>query len=105
MEARLLACAACHGPRGPQTPNHSPPRGAARPVAVTTHMCAPEDAPRRSPPMNYLLEYIPDPYLQKMADYFAALRPPPVARPASDVSPAVLARGGSLVTEGDQAHG
>lgn len=27
--------------------------------------------------MNYLLEYLPDAYLQKIADYFLALRPPP----------------------------
>ena len=28
--------------------------------------------------MNYLLEFQPDAYLRKMADYFAALRPPPL---------------------------
>jgi cytochrome c553 len=55
--------------------------------------------------MNYLHEYIPDPYLQKMADYFAALRPPPVPQAVAEVSPALLARGRALVTEGDPAHG
>jgi cytochrome c553 len=55
--------------------------------------------------MNYLLQYLPDPYLQKMADYFAALRPPPVPRAVAEVSTQVLARGRSLVTEGDAAHG
>ena len=40
--------------------------------------------------MNYLLEYMPDAYLQQMADHFAALRPPPLAPPVADVSPALL---------------
>jgi cytochrome c553 len=55
--------------------------------------------------MNYLLEHLPDGYLQKMAGYFAALRPPPVPQAFAEVSPPLLARGRSLVTEGDQAHG
>jgi cytochrome c553 len=55
--------------------------------------------------MNYLLEYISDPYLQQMADYFAALRPPPLPQAVADVSAAVLARGRSIVAEGDPAHG
>jgi cytochrome c553 len=63
------------------------------------------DGKRRYPPMNYLLEYIPDQYLRQMADYFAALRPPPVSRAAADASQALLARGRALVTQGDAAHG
>ena len=55
--------------------------------------------------MNYLLEYIPDSYLQKMASYFAALRPPMIAQPAATASPAVLERGRARVTDGDAAHG
>jgi cytochrome c553 len=55
--------------------------------------------------MNYLLEYIPDSYLHQMADYFAALRPPPVSQAIADVSPTLLARGRSLVTQGDPTHG
>ena len=48
---------------------------------------------------------LPNSYLQKMAGYFAALRPPPVPRAVADVSAAVLARGRSIVSEGDAAHG
>jgi cytochrome c553 len=55
--------------------------------------------------MNYLLEYLPDAYLEKIADYFAALRPPAMSQPVAEVSAAVLARGRLLVTDGDQAHG
>jgi cytochrome c553 len=55
--------------------------------------------------MNYLLEYLPDAYLQKMADYFASLRPAPVQLAAAEVSASLLVRGRSLVSEGDPAHG
>jgi len=106
MEARLLACAACHGRQGEGTKNDYFPRLAGKPAGyLMNQLVAFRDGRRRYPPMNYLLEYIPDPYLQKMADYFAALRPPPVPQAVADVSPAVLARGRSLVAEGDPAHG
>jgi cytochrome c553 len=106
MEARLLACAACHGRQGEGTKNDYFPRLAGKPAGyLMNQLVAFRDGRRRYPPMNYLLEYLPDQYLQKMADYFAALRPPPVPQAATDVSAAVLARGRSLVSEGDQAHG
>jgi cytochrome c553 len=105
-EARLLACAACHGRQGEGTNNDYFPRLAGKPAGyLMNQLVAFRDGRRRYPPMNYLLEYLPDPYLQKMADYFAALRPPPVQQAAADVSAAVLARGRSLVSEGDPARG
>jgi cytochrome c553 len=106
MEARLLACAACHGRQGEGTKNDYFPRLAGKPAGyLMNQLVAFRDGRRRYPPMNYLLEYIPDPYLQKMADHFAVLRPPPVAQAVADVSAVVLARGRSLVSDGDQAHG
>jgi len=106
LEARLLACAACHGVQGEGTKNDYFPRLAGKPAGyLMNQLVAFRDGRRRYPPMNYLLEYLPDAYLRKMADYFAALRPPPVQQAAADVSAAVLARGHALVSEGDQAHG
>jgi len=106
MEARLLACAACHGRQGEGTKNDYFPRLAGKPAGyLMNQLVAFRDGRRRYPPMNYLLEYIPDSYLQKMADYFAALRPPPVPQAVAEVSRALLARGRALVTEGDPAHG
>ena len=106
MEARLLACAACHGTQGQGTNNDYFPRLAGKPAGyLMNQLVAFRDGRRRYPPMNYLLEYIPDAYLQQMADYFAALRPPPMPQPVADASPALLARGRSLVTEGDPEHG
>lgn len=106
MEARLLACAPCHGRQGEGTKNDYFPRLAGKPAGyLMNQLVAFRDGRRRYPPMNYLLEYMPDAYLHKMADYFAALRPPPVSQAVADVSPALLARGRSLVVEGDPAHG
>jgi cytochrome c553 len=106
MEARLLACAACHGRQGEGTKNDYFPRLAGKPAGyLMNQLVAFRDGRRRYPPMNYLLEYLPDSYLQKMADYFAALRPPPVPQAVAEVSRQVLARGRSLVAEGDVAHG
>jgi cytochrome c553 len=106
MEARLLGCAACHGRQGEGTKNDYFPRLAGKPAGyLMNQLVAFRDGRRRYPPMNYLLEYLPDAYLEKMADYFAALRPPPVPQAATDVSAAVLARGRSLVSDGDQARG
>jgi len=106
MEARLRACEPCHGRQGGGTNNDYFPRLAGKPAGyLMNQLVAFRDGRRRYPPMNYLLEYQSDPYLQKIAKYFAALRPPPIQNAATDVSEALLARGRSLVTEGDQARG
>jgi cytochrome c553 len=106
MEARLLACAACHGRQGEGTKNDYFPRLAGKPAGyLMNQLVAFRDGRRRYPPMNYLLEYLPDAYLRKIADYFSAMRPPPAPQAVADVSSTLLARGHALVTEGDQAHG
>ena len=106
LQARLLACAPCHGKQGEGTNNDYFPRLAGKPAGyLMNQLVAFRDGRRRYPPMNYLLEYQSDAYLQKIATYFAALRPPATPQAVSDVSAAALARGRSLMTEGDQAHG
>jgi cytochrome c553 len=106
MAARLLACAACHGRQGEGTDNDYFPRLAGKPAGyLLNQLVAFRDGRRRYPPMNYLLEYLPDTYLQKIAVYFSGLRPPPLPPAVVDASAAVLARGHSLVTDGDMAHG
>jgi cytochrome c553 len=106
MEARLLACAPCHGRQGEGTANDYFPRLAGKPTGyLMNQLVAFRDGRRRYPPMNYLLEYLPDAYLHNIAKYFAALRPSPLPQTVAVVSPAVLARGRELITEGDQAHG
>ena len=106
METRLLACAACHGRQGQGTANDYFPRLAGKPAGyLINQLVAFRDGRRRYPPMNYLLEYLSDAYLQQIGEYFAALRPPPVPQPLGDVSDALLARGQSIVSGGDPEHG
>jgi cytochrome c553 len=106
INARLLACAACHGTQGQGTDNDYFPRLAGKPAGyLMNQLVAFRDGRRRYPPMNYLLEYIPNAYLQQMADHFAALRPPPVPQAVADAAAGVLARGRSIVADGDAAHG
>jgi cytochrome c553 len=102
MAARVLACASCHGDRGQGTKDDYFPRLAGKPAGyLYNQLIAFRDGRRKYAPMNYLLEFLPDPYLKAMADYFASEQPP-FPQPATPiVSGAVLARGEMLATKGD----
>jgi cytochrome c553 len=105
MEERLRACVPCHGRAGGGTSNDYFPRLAGKPTGyLMNQLVAFRDGRRKYAPMNYLLEFQPDSYLRKMAEYFAAQKPPPGPKPASAASNAILARGESIVTHGDAAH-
>ena len=102
MAARVEACTPCHGNKGEGTNDVYFPRLAGKPAGyLYNQLVAFKNSRRKYPPMNYLLEFLPDAYLQQMADYFADQHPPlpPVA--ASDASQPVIQRGQSLVTRGD----
>jgi cytochrome c553 len=105
MEARMLACAPCHGRQGEGTDNEYFPRLAGKPAGyLKNQLVAFRDGRRRYPPMNYLLEYQSDAYLQKIAEHFAGLRPPLTPPTVTTASAAVLARGKALVEGGDQSR-
>jgi cytochrome c553 len=102
MAARVEACAICHGPLGQGTNDVYFPRLAGKPSGyLYNQLLAFRNGRRKYPPMNYLLEFLPEPYLKAMADYFAAQRPPLPAPSPPDVSDDILARGRALVTRGD----
>ena len=105
MAARVEACTPCHGNKGEGTSDVYFPRLAGKPAGyLYNQLLAFKNDRRKYPPMNYLLEYLTDPYLQEMADYFASQHPPlPPAAP-SDVSQEVLKLGEALVTHGDAAR-
>jgi cytochrome c553 len=106
IEARARACTPCHGAQGEGTDNDYFPRLAGKPAGyLKNQLVAFRDGRRRYAPMNYLLEYQTDAYLQKIGAHFSALRPPPIPPAMTDASATVLARGKTLVTDGDQAHG
>jgi cytochrome c553 len=82
------------------------PRLAGKPAGyLYNQLVAFRDGRRRYPPMNYLLEFLPDEYLKKIAEHFASLRPPFPPPAVPTVSNEILARGESIVTGGDPQRG
>jgi cytochrome c553 len=106
MAARVLACASCHGAEGEGTSDVYFPRLAGKPAGyLYNQLIAFRDGRRKYPPMNYLLEFLPDAYLKQIAEHFASLRPPFPEPAIPTVSKEILARGESLVKNGDPQHG
>jgi cytochrome c553 len=102
IAARVQGCAPCHGDLGRGTKNDYFPRLAGKPSGyLFNQLIAFRDGRRHYPPMNYLLEFLPDGFLHAIADYYAAQRPPLPQQDPSTASKAVLALGQSLVTHGD----
>lgn len=101
MEARVQACTGCHGPQGRGVENVYFPRLAGKPAGyLYNQLVAFRDGRRKYVPMNYLLAYLPDAYLMRMAEYFAALNPPPLVQPAAHKSPEQVREGQRIVTQG-----
>ncbi|TIP02968.1 MAG: c-type cytochrome [Mesorhizobium sp.] len=105
MEARVQACTICHGDEGKGTNDVYFPRLAGKPAGyLYNQLLAFRTGRRHYPPMNYLLEFLPEPYLKAMAEYFAEQHPPLPAIAPPEVSQEVLAHGQGLVTHGDAAR-
>src|SRR6201996_4394723 len=105
MAARVEACTPCHGNKGEGTSDVYFPRLAGKPAGyLYNQLLAFKNGRRKYPPMNYLLDYRAEPYLQEIADYFASQHPPLPAVAPSDVSPDVLRHGQDLVTHGDASR-
>lgn len=106
MEARVQGCVTCHGQSGQGTNNEAFPRIAGKPAGyLYNQLTAFRDGTRRYTPMNYLVAYLPDPYLREIAEYFAALRPPFSPAERRNVDSAALSRGAALVAAGDPQKG
>ena len=102
MAARVEACTPCHGDKGQGTTDVYFPRLAGKPEGyLYNQLLAFRNGRRKYPPMNYLLEFLPDQYLQAIAEYFASQRPPLPPPAPADVSHEVLQQGEALVTRGD----
>jgi cytochrome c553 len=106
MQARVLGCAACHGQHGEGTENDYFPRLAGKPAGyLYNQLIAFRDGRRKYPPMNYLLAYLPDAYLQQIADYFASQHPPYPQPVTPTVDAGILAHGKALATGGEAVRG
>ena len=102
MAARVEACTPCHGNKGEGTSDVYFPRLAGKPSGyLYNQLLAFKNGRRKYPPMNYLLEYLTEPYLKDMADYFAEQHPDLPPSPPNSVSADVLRHGEALVTHGD----
>jgi cytochrome c553 len=55
--------------------------------------------------MNYLMAYLPDPYLHEIAEYYAKQRPPFGAKDPARADGPAMARGRTLVAVGDPIKG
>ncbi|MDQ6680607.1 MAG: c-type cytochrome [Pseudomonadota bacterium] len=104
MEARVQACATCHGQAGQGTANAYFPRIAGKPAGyLFNQLIAFRDGTRKYAPMNYLVAFLPDAYLREIAEHFAKERTPYLAPAPVSASAAVMQRGERLTLEGDRA--
>lgn len=102
MKERVRGCVSCHGENGRGTNNVYFPRLAGKPAGyLYNQLVAFREGRRKYAPMNYLLAYLPDEYLMKMAQYYADAREPYENPGPPAVSQSVLMRGQTLVTKGD----
>ena len=103
MAERTRACSHCHGKQGRAGPDGYYPRLAGKPAAyLYNQLLNFREGRRHYSLMTGLLEPLTDSYLMEMAQYFAGLNlpyPPPV--PTVATTPAQLARGQTLVMQGD----
>lgn len=105
MEERTHACVNCHGQAGKGIERAYFPRLAGKPAAYLFHqLVAYRDGTRKYAPMNYLLAYLPDEYLKKMAQYYADAREPYAAPPTPSASLDILQHGRQLVEHGNPAR-
>lgn len=106
MEARVQGCVTCHGPQGRGTRDDYFPRIAGKPQGYLFNQLQGFRQGRRSyPPMNYLLAYMHDDYLEEIAQYFAAQQVPFAPSERSKLTAAQLAAGQALVMHGDARRG
>jgi cytochrome c553 len=103
MAERTRACSHCHGKQGRAGPDGYYPRLAGKPAAYLYNQLRNfREGRRHYSLMTGLLEPLTDSYLMEMAQYFAGLNlpyPPPM--PTTATTPAQLARGQTLVMQGD----
>jgi cytochrome c553 len=105
MAQRAVACTTCHGKEGRATNEGYFPRIAGKPAGYLYNQLVNfRDGRRHYGLMTYLVEHLTDPFLYEMAEYFAGLDLAYPPSPESDVPPAVLATGESLVRRGDPAR-
>jgi cytochrome c553 len=104
IEARAQACSTCHGTHGEGTADLNFPRIAGKPAGYLFNQLKNfRDGQRSYPPMNYLVAYLHDDYLQELAAFFAAQ--PAKFNAEAEVAAVLNDAGAQLVARGDAARG
>lgn len=105
MTQRMQACTMCHGREGRATPDGYFPRIAGKPAGYLFNQLVNfRDGRRNNPLMTYLVQYMSDDYLHRIAQYFAAIELPYPPSPSLATDAATLARGQLLAMRGDAAR-
>jgi cytochrome c553 len=107
MAQRTLACVACHGEQGRAGPDGYYPRLAGKPAGYLYHQLLNfRDGRRHYGLMTRMVDVLSDDYLMEIARHFAAMQVPypPPTPPASPPPADVLARGRTLVLQGDETQ-
>jgi cytochrome c553 len=105
IEARVQGCVTCHGQSGQGTQNGYFPRIAGKPAGyLYNQLVAFRDGTRQYEPMNYLVAFLPDPYLREMAEHFAQQRPPFAPNEPAGADQGMLDRGQAIATKGDPGN-
>ncbi|MGF6987819.1 cytochrome c553 [Paraburkholderia atlantica] len=105
MDERMRACTSCHGVQGQGRSNDYFPRIAGKPADyLFNQLSAFRDGGRTYPPMSYLLAFLTDEDLRRIAQYFAGFQPPYPDADTAAVPPDVLDHGKQLVMNGDASR-
>jgi len=99
---RVIACTACHGKEGAASSDGIYPRIAGKPQTyLFNQLLNFRDGRRQYPLMSYLLANLSDAYLHEIASYFSQQHPPYSPPQPPTATAAILARGHTLVWQGD----
>jgi cytochrome c553 len=105
MAKHAAPCMACHGKEGKAASDGYYPRIAGKPAGYLFNQLLnfKEGRRRQYPLMIYMVQNLSDAYLEELATFFADQHPPYPAPQISNLPPAVLERGRTLVMSGDAA--
>jgi cytochrome c553 len=100
LEQRIVACASCHAIK--ERNDAFFPHIAGKPAGyLYNQLINFREGRRQNPMMTYMVDHLPDAYLQEIAEYFSRQRATTLAPQAGVAAPAELERGRVLVTAGD----
>ncbi|MGE7137123.1 c-type cytochrome [Luteibacter sp. NPDC031894] len=106
LAQRIAACTSCHGEHGEGGDNGFNPRLAGKPAGyLHRQMQDFQRGLRHYDIMEYMVAPLTDAYMREIAEYFASQDVPYAPHPVPPTTPAAMARGERLATQGDPSRG